>query len=347
MEFHPNFWTTYVGSFPHQDADSLCQRIIGSVDVPAWPQLPRRTFRESIYVQYGSGIPGIVVNEVGERVYFDTTGDLSGPLERFYEHYLSGDLEAFAIPPEYSAGFYALLKALENAPGEWVKGQVIGPVSFGLTVVDQDRRASLYHEMLPDAIVKNMAMNARWQIRQLKTRRPNVIIFVDEPYMASFGSAYVSIDRAQVVTMLDEVFAAIHEEGALAGVHCCGNTDWSVLLGTQVDIVNLDAHGFTENLALYPDELAAFLGRGGRIAWGIVPNTEEIFQESHTSIARRLQQGVELICKKAAGRGVDLPVEQLNRQSLITTSCGLGSSSLEIAERALEVMKGLGEELRG
>ena len=123
-------------------------------------------------------------------------------------------------------------------------------------------------------------MNARWQIRLLRAARPHVIIFVDEPYMASFGSAYISLSREQVVSMLDEVFAAIKSEGAISGVHCCGNTDWSVLMDTQVDILNIDADGFLENLALYPDELKAFLERGGAIAWGIVPNTEAIVSAS-------------------------------------------------------------------
>ncbi len=80
--------------------------------------------------------------------------------------------------------------------------------------------------------------------------------------------------------MLDEVFTAIHAEEALAGVHCCGNTDWSVLLATQVDILNLDAYNYLEYLALFPMELREFLDRGGVVAWGIVPNNDEIFKDN-------------------------------------------------------------------
>ena len=166
-------------------------------------------------------------------MYFDTTADLSGPLEAFYERYLADDVDAFALQAEDAAGFYAMLDALRSAPArEWVKGQVTGPISFGLTVTDQALRSSLYDDMLADAIVKNVAMNARWQVRQLKQVGSNVIMFVDEPYMASFGSAFISLSREQAIAMLDEVFAAIHAEDALAGVHCCANTDWSVLLAT-------------------------------------------------------------------------------------------------------------------
>jgi hypothetical protein len=209
---------------------------------------------------------------------------------------------------------------------------------MGLTVTDQDLRASLYHDMLADVLVKNAASNARWQIRELQKVRSKVIIFVDEPYMASFGSAYISLSREQVIAMLDEVFEAIHMEGGLAGVHCCANTDWSVLLATQVDILNLDAYGYLENLALYPLELRQFLDRGGVIAWGIVPNNEEIDAVTPAGLARQLREGIALICEKAAARNVNIDPEEFNSRSLITTACGLGPTTPEVADKALLVL---------
>ncbi|MBN1966216.1 MAG: methionine synthase, partial [Anaerolineae bacterium] len=318
-----------------------------ALDVPAWPQLVRRDWHESMYVQYSAKLPGIVMNEAEQKITFDTTGDLSDALEAFYEPYLADDVDAFALPPEYASGFYAMLEALQDGDGDWAKGQVTGPISFGLTVTDQDLRASLYNEMLADAIVKNAAMNARWQVRQLKQLRPNVICFVDEPYMASFGSAFISLSREDVVAMLDEIFAAIHAEGALAGVHCCANTDWSVLLGTQVDILNLDAYGYLANLALYPAELRAFLKRGGAIAWGIVPNTEAITDETPESLAARLREGLALIATKAQARGVPITVDDFTARSLITPACGLGPTTPAIASQVIETLAQTGAVLRG
>jgi hypothetical protein len=221
-----------------------------------------------------------------------------------------------------------------------------GPISFGLTVTDQDLRSSLYHEQLADPIVKQLAMNARWQIRQLHTLRPHVIVFVDEPYLASFGSAFVSLSREQVVAMLDEVFDAIHAEGALAGVHCCANTDWSMLLATQMDILNLDAYGYIENLALYPNEVRAFLDRGGSVAWGSVPNNEEIYHVTPSGLAQRLRAGFDLISQKAQARGVAIRSAELADRSLITPACGLGPTTIEIAERVIDTLAETGEILR-
>jgi hypothetical protein len=211
-------------------------------------------------------------------------------------------------------------------------------VSVGLTVTDQDLRASLYNDALADAIVKNTAMKARWQVQQLRTVRPNVLICVDEPYLASFGSAYISLSREQVIAMLDEVFAAIHQEGGLAGVHCCANTDWSVLLATSVDFINLDAYGYMEQLGLYPDEMRAFLDRGGVIDWGIVPNTDEIYRVTPPQLAERLWRGLDAMEAKAKGRGVSVRAAEFAERSLITTACGLGPATVEIADRVLGSM---------
>lgn len=358
MTFSPNFWTTLNGSMPHLDTAEICRNIINDIDVPIWPQMSKLNFRENMYTQFSATLPSIVLDEENEKITFDTSVDITPALETFYTSYLEDDVDAFALPQTYSTGFYSTIEQFKatsgsfgsssSSPpsGSWIKGQVTGPISMGLMVTDQDLRASLYNEMLADTIVKNAAMNARWQIQQLKSARPKVIIFVDEPYMASFGSAYISLSREQVTSMLDEVFEAIHGEGALAGVHCCGNTDWSVLMETQVDILNVDAHGYIENLALYPAELKQFLDRGGVIAWGIVPNTEEIYNTAPGEIASRLRTGIQLICDKAQARDVDLTVEDFEQQSLITPTCGLGPTTVEIADKVLDVLAQTSEILQ-
>lgn len=341
-----NFLTTHVGSVPHLDASELTRQLAACLDVPAWPQLPRRSFRESMYVQYSPVLPAICEDPAREKVYFDTRPDLSDALEIFYTPVLAEELDAFALLPEYASGFFKMLETLRETEGAWAKGQVTGPVSFGLTVTDQDLRASLYDATLADAILKNTAMNARWQVRQLKSVRPNVVIFLDEPYLAAFGSAFISLSREQVVAYLDEAFNAIHLEAGIAGVHCCANTDWSVLLGTQVDIVNLDAFGFIENLALYPAELRDYLDRGGSICWGIVPNNEQIFRETPQGLAERLRNGIKLIVEKAALRGVTIKAGDFAGRSLIAPACGLGSASIEVADRVFEVLAETGDILK-
>jgi len=333
-----NFPTTLIGSVPYTNTIKTCKLANKVLDIPIWPQMGKLGFLENMYTQFGAALPSIKIDGENERIFFSTDRDISADLESFYNPYIEENLEYFCLPPEHASGFYSMLELLSATPGEWIKGQVTGPISMGLTVTDQDLRASLYNDVLADVLVKNAAMHARWQIHKLKEVRRNIIVFIDEPYMASFGSAYISLSREQAVGMLDEVFDSIHTEGGIAGVHCCANTDWSVLLATKVDILNLDAYGYLDNLALYPAELRQFLDRGGLVAWGLVPTNEDIFSTSPQKLVEKFILGLELICSKAAARGVTISTDVLSSRSMITPACGLGSTTPEIADEVLAIL---------
>jgi hypothetical protein len=342
-----NFLTTHVGSAPHTDARDLNARLLSMLDIPCWLQLPRRDFRENIYTQYAPTLPGAVVLAEKEKAIVDfSASDFDAQLERFYQSVLDDNIEAFALHPDYTQGFYLLRDALVSQPTQYAKGQVMGPISFGLTVTDQDGRACLYNEAYVDVLVKHMTFNSLWQVKRLSEVSKQVILFVDEPYMASFGSAYVSLGREQVIAWLDEVYEALRAAGAITGTHCCGNTDWGVLLNTKVDILNLDAYDFIENLALYPVELRQFLDRGGAVCWGLVPNNAHIFNETPQTLAGRLRNGIELICEKAAHRGVAIRPDEFASRSLLAPACGLGPATVEIAERAFDILAETGQILK-
>jgi hypothetical protein len=341
------FRTTHVGSIPHIDPEELTSRIITILDIPAWLQLPRRSYLENIYTQYAATLPGVVVDPIKEKAVIHTDSpDFETQLEAFYQSVIDDKLGDFALTPDCALGFFSLMDKLKSKPVAWVKGQVMGPISFGLTVSDQDLRASLYNETLADALVKHMSMNARWQVRQLQTVGENVLLFVDEPYMASFGSAYINLSREQALGYMNEVYDSVHSEGALVGVHCCGNTDWGLLLASRADILSIDAYSFLNNLALYPTELHAFLDRGGSVCWGIIPNNELIMNETPQTLADRLQGGLKLISAKASARGEPIPVDDLSARSLLSPACGLASTTIDIAERVFDALVGTSEILK-
>lgn len=342
--FRPDFAATSVGSLPHTDPAAACDLIRRCLpEIPAWPQLPRRDPRESIYAQYSPGFPGAAL--VDGRVVVDRTRDLAPELERLYERYLAGDAGALALDADHAAGL-ARFRALDFPGARALKGQVMGPVSWGLTVTDQDRRAILYDEVLADACAKHLRLHAAGQERALREIRvgghapqPATIVFVDEPYLASYGSAYVAVERDLVVRLLEEVFAGLH---GLKGVHCCGNTDWSLLLDTSLDILNFDAFNFAGALALYPQAVRAFLARGGIIAWGIVPvgSDEQVLAQTPEALAGRLDDALRAL----AARGV--PLNALVNAALVTPACGLGTLSEPAADRALALAAEVSRRLR-
>lgn len=323
------FFATGVGSLPHILPSEACDLVFRYFkdDIPFWPQLPKRDFKENMYVQFSQGLPGVVIDPAEKKIYIDTAQDnYAKALEAAYEHYLAEDLDYFAVSPEYANGFYEFLSRIKNDAGySFVKGQIIGPVSFGMTVTDQNKKASIYEQEFRDCLVKVLTMKARWQVRKLREaidagRKTQIIIFIDEPYLVSLGSSFFNIRVEDVVKMLNDCIEAIHSEGAFAGIHCCGNTDWGIVLKTNIDILNFDAYNYLETIFLYPKELDSFGQRNGILAWGIVP--------THS---REDLPAIDSLLKKIA------PPEGAFRQrfSLISPACGLSGAPLERAEEIL------------
>ena len=327
---------TAIGSMPHTDPEAACSLVTKYLrDIPAWPQLTRRSFLENMYVQYGQGFPGLVVKE--NSIYVDRSQDPDKPLEALYTAYLENDVDKYPIGPEYAAGLDSFL-ALTTLSPLATKGQITGPISWGLTVTDNNKQSIIYDDTLADAAAKLLRLKAAWQEKALNQISRNTIIFVDEPYMVSLGSAYVSLSREKVISLLEEVFGGI---SGLKGVHCCGNTDWSVLLATSANIHSFDAYNYAESLTLYPGEVSELLERGGTIAWGIVPNDEEsLAKESAASLKDRLEEAMAPFTRKG------IRFHQLLAQGLLTPSCGLASLSEEAAARALEILAELSAKIR-
>jgi methionine synthase II (cobalamin-independent) len=234
--------------------------------------------------------------------------------------------------------------AKQTAPPVAVKGQVTGPVTFGLGLKDRQARPVFYDLHARDAAVKLLALKAAWQVEVLKTLGVPVIVFVDEPALAGYGSSeMISISGEEILAALNEVFEAIHKAGGIAGIHICANTDWGLILESTVDVVNFDAFGYADRFLLYADQVGPFLARGGLIAWGLIPTgpADVIDAESVDTLVARWRE----LLAAAAAAGLD--TEVLRRQSLITPSCGTGSLSVAHARKVLDLTREVSRVVRG
>jgi len=347
-------FATGIGSLPYKERNFACQKIFQYfLHVPHWPQLPKLNFRENMYVQYSENFPGIIINENKEKIYLEGN-KFQQELETFYQNYLNRNLDYFAISEKYASGFYAFCSLLkkENLNSLIaVKGQITGPLTFGLAVKDQNGRSIFYNEQIRDALVKFLQMKALWQITRFTVNRSpfTVILFIDEPYLTAYGSAYTAVSREEIVQSLNEVISGIRNyspahpltnlpahrnfsEGGssvLVGIHCCANTDWSIVLETDIDILSFDAYNFFDSFLLYREEIKKFIERDGILAWGIVPTDEKVFEETNETLKNKFLDFINQLVKTGISE------KKLFADFLITPSCGLGTKSEEITEQVL------------
>lgn len=320
-----------VGSVPLVDPAEAVSLILRSTpEIPAWPQLPRRSFLENMYVQFSTGLPGLVVDAQAERVW---VRDEVPPDEllRFVELVEADDLDAFAVPPDHAAGIEALRAALAkvgesggpNAP--FIKGQLTGPVSFGLTVAREDRRALLYDDTLREAATTLLGLKARWQERLLRVLLPDAVplLMVDEPYLTQLGSALVTIPDDLCFPPLESCLLSIT---CLRGIHICGGTAWERIVQLPVDVISFDAMDHLEAITTRREAIADYVAQGGVLAWGVVPNDERTFSEDGESCGRRVLEGVRAL----TSTGV-VSADDVLAASFVSPACGTGSLPEELA----------------
>jgi len=336
---------TGIGSVPFADPQETVALILETMpQIPYWPQMVQLGYLEDMTAQAARGLPALKVDVRRRTVGLDPDAPRDEALARFYEVVLAGDLTAFAFEEPDARGFFALLKAVasQGSPGPALKGQLSGPVTFTGVVKDPAGKAILYDRELTQAVCAGLARKVAWQARQFRDLGKEPVIFLDEPFLTGFGSAYLPISADEVTAILTQTLTEAREAAGpvTLGVHCCGNTDWSLLLKAPLDILSFDSYGYFENLRLYAGALSTFLARGGWLAWGLVPTNEDIQTETPDTLWRRFQAQVSRLSEDL-GRGL----QDILNQSLLTPACGMGYLSRERGRGVLASLKEL--SLRG
>ena len=345
-----------IGSLPLDSHTKAMNLILEATpEIPLWPQLPSNP-SEQMLPQFAEGIPCIVEKNHGSRenkIYFDISyNGFDEAMLAFYEDYLmvSENPEMltdsrFTTSRERAAGLYLLTDKLAAQPKiHAVKGQITGPFTMLTGIKDLQGRAGYFDDTIRDMVIKGISMKAAWQTSLLKNSSSHqVILFIDEPALAGLGSsAFISVTADEIKKMINEVAGAIHLAGGLAGIHVCANTDWGLLLESEIDILSFDAYGFFDRIAPLTKQISAFLDRGGIIAWGGIPTSraEDIEAESTETLTELWKSQAESIM------GTDRDKKDVLRQTLITPSCGTGSLTLELARTVLNLTSSVSKALR-
>jgi methionine synthase II (cobalamin-independent) len=328
------FSTTGIGSLPHSDAIRAASLSLEALDIPFWPQLPNISFREAMVAQYSEGMPSVRIEPDRQAIWVERNDE---EIARFYE--TTEENSKIAISEDYAKGLYSFLNLLKSRRFDILKGHITGPLTFTLGLMDAAGKPVYYDEELREISLMLLKAKARWQIDILGKFAKKIIIFIDEPILSALGgTSYMGVSTDEAERLLKEVASAVKAAGGIAGIHCCGRADWPMVLQSGVDIMNFDAYGFGDTLAIYPSETRAFLEQGGVLAWGMVPTTEDIEKENEESILRLFRKRLETLSG-------NVPEELLLKGIMLTPSCGTGSRSVEETLKVFQLLMRLKEAL--
>jgi hypothetical protein len=334
-EIIPPFSTTGIGSMPHIHPEEACELILGTFDIPFWPQLPQRFFKESMIAQYSEGMPYLKINENDRRIFVQR--DENDELERFYES--QSDNARAAISEDFAAGFHTFLRMIKDKKFKILKGHITGPLTYTLGLKDSSGRSIFFDEELREIASMLLQAKSRWQIDMLKQNAESVIIFIDEPIFSAIGSSsYLGVDSAEVLRILKDAVSAIENAGGIAGIHCCGKADWALVMQSGVRILNFDAYEYFDTIAMYHNDLRNFLETGGYLAWGMVPTSDVINSLDSGHLAALMNGNLKKLYEH-------LPPDLVVSRILLTPSCGAGSRSIKEADKICKLIMRLKEAM--
>jgi len=327
--------TTAMAVMPHKDVDRALEMAL-SLDVPFWPQLPRHSYYEDMYVQASEHFPGILL-DVEKRTLRFSMQKFIDEFEATMAHF--DEPGYFDVSDAYSVVYPRFLEMdLSDLPA--IRGQMEGPVIFGFNVLDQDDRPILFDDTIRPFLLEFMAKRVNAQLARLKKINPNAFMFIDEPGLQFIFSALSGYSEQAARPDMENFFSMIERP---RGVHLCGNPDWDFLLGLDLDVLSLDVYTNGEVFSQYSDSIRSFLDRGGVLIWGIVPTSIEPFEnEDLDSMATRLEEMWKILGKKGIDRDFLLSRSMLSP----ATCCLVNPDGEKTVDKAFRITNELSARLR-
>jgi hypothetical protein len=219
------------------------------------------------------------------------------------------DLSSFALSPAYSVVFHRFLTE-DLSRYAAIRGQNIGPVSFGFRATDNDNKPIIYDDGIRSLMFDFIQKKVNVQYRQLKEKNPHTFVWLDEPglgWVFSGLSGYADVQaKREYADFLDGL------EGIRA-LHLCANVNLPYLLSMGLDILSFDAFQLEIMPKGYAEAVAGFINKGGVISWGIVPTDSVILAEATPENLFRLLIGYWEVVAQNAG----VSLKQLAEQALV------------------------------
>lgn len=305
---------TSIGSLPYLDATQAVEFVLArQTRLPAAPSLPQRSPLESMIAQAAWGIAGV---EVG------ADGSLDLDLDRLDHEAPLGD-PGLTGEPFHTLRAFLLAVNGRTAP---VKLQLTGPVTLGLALHAAGADAARAFTVA-GAAVRSRAAGLLALADALAPGTP-LVVFLDEPGLTGLMQPGFPLDPESAIDLTSGALGVL-ERGSVTGLHCCGPTDWKLVLQAGPRILSAPL-GLGLEAASEP--VSRFLDNGGWVAWGAVPTDEPL----GSTPGRLWRQLSAVWCGMVQG-GCD-PI-LLRTQSLVTPACGMAEHGVSQAERVLSLTR--------
>jgi hypothetical protein len=327
VQLLPSCASTGIGSMPHTQVELGLQAAL-AMDIPFLPQLPQHHPSEFMIPSALEGLPGLSYDEDG-MCTVDLAKWAAGRQAfeaRLDEALSSGHLEPFEPTLEGCRAWRPFLWEVENRKLALAKAQIAGPFTVLSVARTHEGVPTLEVPGLDHAMYRLVTARSLAMVKAMRRTGATPLFFLDEPGLYAFQRTQprhlLALQEMKLLVL------ALQREGALVGLHCCGNTDWGALLDVQPDLLSLDVRLSLDAVLEETEALARFLASGATLSLGIVPT-----DLTSTYDVAELSESVEASLRAALPKGQSFT--RVLAHALLTPACGLAMRSVQDAERIL------------
>ncbi|HEY3444757.1 MAG TPA: hypothetical protein VGK67_00270 [Myxococcales bacterium] len=317
--------TTGIGSLPHTQLEMALQQAL-STDVPYLPELPKRTPNEAFAAQVLEPLPGLRILDGGQlTVDFDAWHAGAFALDaKLDEAKDPGNFEPFLPSATSASAWQPFVFEIESRKVAFAKVQCAGPATVLASLAGGVQLPERLERQVLNLVI-HRAMAMAWALR---VAGAVPIVFLDEPVLGAVRKASKA-EQERELEHLRHTVLGLRNEGAITGIHCCGEADWAPLLRLGLDVLSFDATISLEKLLVSRPDVERFLETGGWFGLGVVPTDARTPQEFDQRLETALT-GIEKLSAPLRGR--------ILSQSLLTPACGLGCRTVGDVERVFEAL---------
>ncbi|TFG32678.1 hypothetical protein EU527_09580 [Candidatus Thorarchaeota archaeon] len=266
---------------------------------------------------------------------FEEEGDFNLDMDIHTYREITSDDEPLFLKEKNLHSLYSLM---DGTRYQYFKTQQTAPATMGFSIRGTDGKQLVSRNMFHffESLMRRIALG---QYNHLSEHCDTIIICQDDPGLGFVKQMIetkhiTDMSFEQIVKMTD----GIYPNYVIPAYHYCDDwrvleqEGWYPLWESKVKIVHIDVVRYPAKIdSEQSEKINEFLVKGGGLALGILPNTDDAFEKP---VLETLKDNLLSTLTDFHKCGVDL--ELLENNTMISTQCGLSGASPELTKEIHE-----------
>ena len=260
---------------------------------------------------------------------FEDSGDFILDIDIYTYRDITENDEPLSVEEK---NFHSLFSMMDGTRYPYFKTQQTAPATMCFSIRGSDGKQLVNRYMFHffESLMRRIALG---QYNQLSKYCDTIILCQDDPGLG-FVKQMIETGRVKdlAIRQIIKLTDGIYPKQVIPAYHYCDDwrilkhDSWFPLWESKPKIVHIDVNRYPPQIDTeHAEKINAFLIRGGGLALGILPNTDDAYVKP---ILQTLEENLVKTLETCQKSGIDINLLESN--SMVSTQCGLSGASPEL-----------------